>query len=43
MSAAKVHLHRDYHTAMCGKKAARILMTYDPKQVTCPACKAAKE
>lgn len=36
------HLHRDYHTAECGKDASHILMTYDEAEADCAACEKAK-
>lgn len=35
------HLHKDYNTTECGRDASHILMTYDPKEATCKACKKA--
>lgn len=36
---AKRHLHFDFHTAYCGRDISYILATYDPKEMTCDACK----
>lgn len=38
MSKPKVHLHRSYRSAWCGRDAAHIPMTYDRKDVTCATC-----
>lgn len=39
--ASTVHLHKDYHTAFCGKDASHILMTYELDQSTCESCRGA--